>query len=99
MTTQTIKATITNIVTVGAFPHWGKGAHLNHDYGDQGYVNPTSLIKVNRKKSQVWREWLATNNEQAGHRASKNHRFVLFSSQAKNATGINPPCWWNQSAA
>lgn len=26
-------------------PHWGKGAHLNHDYGDQGYVNPTSLIK------------------------------------------------------
>ncbi|EFP2078227.1 hypothetical protein ACV7K8_005001 [Escherichia coli] len=29
-------------------------------------------------------------HEQAGHRASKNHRFVLFFSQGKNATGINP---------
>lgn len=46
MTTQTIKATITNIVTVGAFtPIGAKDAYLNHHYGDQGYVNPTSLIK------------------------------------------------------
>ncbi|EGW84900.1 hypothetical protein FIA77_11455 [Escherichia coli] len=28
----------------GLFHHWWKGADLDHHYGDQGYVKPTSLI-------------------------------------------------------
>ncbi|EOK8523239.1 hypothetical protein EG408_RS27170, partial [Escherichia coli] len=27
------------------YPVGGKGAYLNHHYGDQGHVKPTSLIK------------------------------------------------------
>ncbi|AAN79976.1 Hypothetical protein c1507 [Escherichia coli CFT073] len=30
----------------GLFHHWWKGAHLDHHYGDQGYVKPTSLIDI-----------------------------------------------------
>ncbi|HFD1506678.1 TPA: hypothetical protein ACV7YI_003158 [Escherichia coli] len=49
MTTQTIKATITNIVTVGASTTiGGKGAHLNHHYGDHAF--PTGTRKAGLRK-------------------------------------------------